>query len=463
MNNLDLKLTFKTEKSPTHFSYSFYDNNKLNNKIYNHLCVESKKVYNLSIFCTDIFNLYKLNIYKSIYKNKKIKNGEYDDIIINKLLVYFDEYIEIKNIIKENNNYIYKYIINYINENQLILKKSNFYIIQKIIKNLLLNDININYTKNKKILFDNIIYKILYSIYTRNFNLIKNQMLNHEPYTFIDNNLINEIKENDILEAPICKNYKMAFMQLKADETYISRFIYKKLGNNTLNMQSTMIGAVIKKAYDAHSSFYESKKKSLKANKPKFLGKNELYNLIYFYSDIVIDDLNKELNLYTSNRISKNFNTIIDENYIILGNYKYIHKKYMKQIKTVKLISKKKIINKKEKKTKKDNYIINDSYIEKTNRNIIDSRYLVIPIPIKIQNKKIKTIEIIPIYGTYKIIYNYENENKEISKSIDIKLEETISIDLGINNFLTIYNPTGNQNIIKGGLLKSINYYITKK
>jgi IS605 OrfB family transposase len=115
------------------------------------------------------------------------------------------------------------------------------------------------------------------------------------------------------------------------------------------------------------------------------------------------------------------------------------------------------------KKNKKDNYIINNYYIEKINKNIIDSRYLVIPIPEKIQDKKIKTIEIIPIYNTYKIVYNYENENKEKEKLINIKLEEIISIDLGVTNFLSIYNPTGNQNIIKGGLLKSINYYISKK
>jgi hypothetical protein len=444
-------IKFKTDnQNPTHLSYSFYDKNQLNNMMCDNLCIESYKVYNLSIFCTEIFNLYKFHIYKSIYRNKKIKNGQYDDIIINKLMYYFDEYVKIKNKIKTNNNYIYKYIISYITQNNIIIKKSNFHQVKQTIEKKLSNDENIGYSENKEILFDNIIYKILLSIYNKNFNLMKNQMINHEPFTINDADLLNEIKSNDLLNIPVSKNYKQEFMQLKSDENYISRFIYKQLGDDTLNLQSTMICTIIKKAFDAHSSFYALKKLGLKANKPKFLKKNEPFNLIYFYSDIVVDNVNKKLKLFTSNRIAKKFDTVIDEKCVKLANNTYIHEKHLKKTMD-------------EKKLKSNNFIVGNKYIEKSNRNIIDSRYIVIPIPKKVQEKKIKQIEIVPIYGTYKIIYTYENEKKEKPKTIDVKLEESISIDLGVTNFLTIYDPTGEQHIIKGGILKSLNYYTTKK
>jgi putative transposase len=72
-------------------------------------------------------------------------------------------------------------------------------------------------------------------------------------------------------------------------------------------------------------------------------------------------------------------------------------------------------------------------------------------------------IEIKPVFGTFKVILTYENEHKKETKTININSTDVISIDLGVNNLMTIYNPNGNQYIISGGPLKSLNYYISKK
>jgi putative transposase len=82
-------------------------------------------------------------------------------------------------------------------------------------------------------------------------------------------------------------------------------------------------------------------------------------------------------------------------------------------------------------------------------------------IPDKLKDKKIKLIEICPIYEghQYKINYVYEKE-----KIIDnVKNEKYMSIDLGIVNLMTIHDPDGFQYIIKGGKLISINKYFNKK
>ena len=231
------------------------------------------------------------------------------------------------------------------------------------------------------------------------------------------------------------------------DTTYISRFVYKKLGDKTKYLQSTMITTIINKLLDCFSSYYALLNLGMNANKPKYLKPNEKFNLIYFYSDIVVN--NNILNLYTSNYLSKNFSKEFTD-YVQLANYKYVHKKYLSKINKLKI-------------KKKSNYIYNDYYIDKLNKYIIDSRYIVVEIFRKLQNKKIKMIEIKPVFGTFKVILTYENEHKKETKTINIKSTDVISIDLGVNNLMTIYNPNGNQYIISGGPLKSLNYYISKK
>jgi hypothetical protein len=78
---------------------------------------------------------------------------------------------------------------------------------------------------------------------------------------------------------------------------------------------------------------------------------------------------------------------------------------------------------------------------------------------LKILDKSISCIEILKRHDDFKINYTYnQKENKKENKkeNIDltkIKPEEAISIDTGVTNLMTIYDPTGKQIIIKGGFL----------
>jgi transposase len=467
-------IKFKIPDKPKFLSFSFYDKDEVNKLFYEKLMIETKNIYNLTLFCYNIFDLYKKNIYDDLLEivkkdinliknnNKLIINTDYDLVIIDKLIYYFDEYVKIKDQIKINNTEIYKYIINYINSNNIILTKNNFDDIYKNIYNNLLNNSNLITTSNKYILFDSIIYNILYSIYNKNFVKIKNIILNHEALptdnSNIYNDLINEIKNNIYMECIKSSNVKeeiddllknnLFTNKLKANITYIGRFIYKKLGNKTKYIQSTMISQVINKVTDSISSYYKLLSTGKKANKPKFLKHTDIFNLFYVYSDIVIK--NNKVYLYTSEYLSKNFSEVFGSDYIYLANNKYVHKKYLNKINNQKI-------------KKKTNYIYNNYYILKNHKNIIDSRYIIVDIFKKIQKEKIKTIEIKKVFGTYKIIFTYENNNNDEASTIDIPVNNMISIDLGVNNLLTIYDPTGKQYIISGGPLKSLNYYVTKK
>ncbi len=463
-----IMIKFKPPDIPKFLAFSFYDKNEINSLFYEKLMIESKNVFNLTLFCYNIFDLYKKNIFDELLeivkndielkkKNKNaIINDDYDSIVIDKLIDYFDEYVKIKEQVKINNTEIYKYIINYINNNNIVLTSNNFNNIYNIIYNDLINK-NLIIQPNKNILFDSIIYRILYSIYNKKYNKIKDLILKHEPLPKDNYNydeLIDEIKKKNVVEYQKCSDVKeeidiLLAKKLRTNTTYIGRFVYKKLGNKTKYLQSTMITTIINKVHDCINSYYKLLEKGMKANKPKFL-KEEIFNLIYIYSDIVVK--NNKVYMFTSDYLSNNFIEVFGNDYVYLSKYRYIHKKYLTKINNKKI-------------KKGSNFIYNNYYISKDNKHIIDSRYIVVDIFRKIQEEKIKTIEIKKIFGNYKIIFTYENKNKNkvVDEQLKIKPENMISIDLGVNNLLTIYNPTGKQHIISGGPLKSINYYVTKK
>jgi IS605 OrfB family transposase len=104
--------------------------------------------------------------------------------------------------------------------------------------------------------------------------------------------------------------------------------------------------------------------------------------------------------------------------------------------------------------------VYTNKYI-KNKKEIFDGAFMYVKPPDKIKNKKIKLIEIIPLYDghKYKINYIYEKEKEEIK----INENEYISIDLGMINLMAIYDPNGKQYLIKGGTLIGINEYFNKK
>ena len=107
-------------------------------------------------------------------------------------------------------------------------------------------------------------------------------------------------------------------------------------------------------------------------------------------------------------------------------------------------------------------------YVTKNIKQITgkDKCEFLIPIPNKLKDKKIKLIEINPLYDghSFKLnfIYNIPKQTKpESPKSLTV--DEMISIDLGIVNLATIYDPSGEQYIIKGTPLISKNSYFNNK
>ena len=192
------------------------------------------------------------------------------------------------------------------------------------------------------------------------------------------------------------------------------------------------------------------KKLGKKANKPKYLKSDDLFNLFYAYSDGILDETS--ISVFTSKYMSKNYDIIFGEQYVKLDNNKYVDIKYLKNKENIKIL-------------KKDNYIYQNKYIEKSDKNIIDSRYIKIPLIEKLKDKKIIKIEIKPEFNTYKIIYSYESikiKREQINyKTINPK--DVISIDLGVTNLMTIYDPSGRQYVIKGGFINSVNSHYKKQ
>ena len=444
---------------------TYYDKNKLHFKIYTELAKISKNIYNSTIYCIKIFNYFKLKLYKNLYKQLKINPLiDTSKFIKNQLINYHELYSKLSKHIKINHNYIYKYIIGELKSCKIIIKNSNYekYIcyFQYILKkdpNIFFNGVNDN------LLFYDIVEEIIKSMYKRNYGIIKKEMYLKKPFSFIDNEIILDINNDNILDFSSKNTYKIRIKNkfnivLKSDINYIGRLVYAKLENNYEKIDSTMIGSIIDKAYKAYNSYYALLNKGIKSSQPKYLKNDDLYSLIYSYSKVIKikkviknDNNFKEKNklkLFTSQNMSKNFSSVIGEKYIQLGNNKYIDNRF--------LISVNKKIN------KKDNYIINDKYIEKNCEKIIDSRYIVIDLPEKIIDKEIKIIEIIFQNNIPKICITYINEI-ENTKEEYITSEESISIDLGMANLMTIYNPTGEQKIISGKYLSSINNYYNKE
>ena len=323
---------------------------------------------------------------------------------------------------------------------------------------------NINYTnKTKKELFIDIIDRILKSIYVKNFYRTKDQLINKKKLTITNKQFIDQVKNDEnIFNVDDIINYKSKIEKninhkLKSNQNYISRFVYRHLNENEGKIPSDVIINVINKAFNGIHSYYALKQKGIKCNKPKYLRKNGLYNLLFFdRSRKEID--NSTIRLTVGKHIANKYIEITKNSSLICLNKqentcykKYINKSIMKKI------------IKKQPKSK--NYILNDKYIEKNNKNILNGYYISIPKPAKIKNLKIKMVEITPVYDghTFKINYIYEKPHNDLDNNVKDKLKNYLSIDLGMKNLMTMYDPRGINKIISGSYINSLNYYYNHK
>ena len=303
----------------------------------------SKNVYNSSIYCIQIFNKFKYKIFKKLFfQLKSNPNINTSQFIKNELLTCHQIYSNIKQHIQSNNNYIYKTICYDLKISNTNIKNSNinylteFYIWKfKTDPNIFLDSHN-----NYFLLNDNVI-RIIRSFYTRCYLRTKNEMLEHKKFTIKDQEIINDVKNGNIMSWSNKNKYKKLIeaqlkIKLKSDKNYIGRLVYATLGDIYGKLDSTMIGYVFSEAYKSYNLYYKLLSKGKKAGQPKFLKKDDTFKLTYFVSKISkdYDPLTDTIkyNLFAGDYISKNFKKIIGSKYIKLSKYKYVHKKYLKKI-----------------------------------------------------------------------------------------------------------------------------------
>jgi putative transposase len=246
----------------------------------------------------------------------------------------------------------------------------------------------------------------------------------------------------------------------------MTKCIYEALGKNKESIPADIITDIFSKAYQNINSYFALKRDSFKVSFPKYLNKNDKFVVPFFKNSVKKIQIrnNHYLRLTVGKYISKNYNEMVDDNYICINStQKTYHKKYIEKSK-LKLIE--------GKVTKKDNFIIDDKYyVEKKNKHIINTYYVFIKIPFKIANKKINLVEIVPRFDDgykYKCNITYEKYDKTLFKDFskinkDKYGKDLVSADLGIVNLFTIYDPCGETIIIKGSGLTYINNYFNKR
>jgi len=433
------------------------------NNIFKFMGNISKNIYNITIYIYNIYRKYKEDIFTDIIKliNDKIIDDEeslYAEIQL-QIKYFYDLYSNNNSNIKINNDIIFSAIKEKLNGNYLTHLNFNE------IKEYLLK---IKLISNNKYEREFIINSILRSFYLKNYNRTLYEIKNKKPTNIQDVYFIDHVKNNgclfpkkDSIKEQL-KNCNFLTEDLQSDQNIVTRFIYRNLGNNYEKLPSDVICNIIKKVFDNFSSYFKLKDKGLKANMCKYLKNGDLFLLPFFvHSFKIITDVNKNnlVRLTVGKYVANNYIGITGDNNLVCLNLNE-STEYKKYINPDKML----IANKK-RMSKANNFIIDNKYIEKKNTNIIDSYYVYIRIPEKIKEKKIKLIEVNPLYGGryFKINFTYDTDLKKYELSTELKPEECISIDLGMKNLMTIYDPSSIQTIIKGNYLISTNAYYNDK
>jgi IS605 OrfB family transposase len=469
----NMKKKKKDDKNEMRTISSYIHSNDAH-KIFDYMTGITKNIFNHTIYCHKVFNLFRneifRNVYYDVFSNKLSSKNDIISAVNKKYNEYYKLYSDNLMDIKNVNYHSYQYIKSNYNNVLItndnfndILKECNFYISKKIkiSSSFMVNQVN--YT----------IKCILASFYYRSFFNVKKQIDNNK-ITCKDYIFIEHVKKDNILKLWKKKIEYIKLIKglyLNEDKDYwkgftykniVKSFVYSNLGDNKNAIPRDIVGNTINKTLETISSFFALKKKKIKANYPSYLDKNDKFIVPFFCRSFKKQEINgiNYLRLTVGKFVAKNYNKLLNSNLICLNmdhttDYKkYIDKKYLKKI------------TKKMSKTK--NFIVNDEfYIEKNNKNIIDSYYLFIQIPKRFANKKIKLVEIVPRYNDghkFKYDISYEKYDKNIFKDyVKIKNDgygsEVVGCDLGINNLMTFYDPTGESIIICGKKLVYTNKY----
>jgi len=437
----------------------FVINNKHNN-IFDDMTTISKNIFNCCVYSNNIFTLFKNKAYQNLYifletiakselkkSHKKILiNMDNTNLLLQKLKEYYDFYNENHQVMMANNKIIYDYIKS--KSTNIILTSVNIEEFYKTTTNELIQLVAFNEI-NKEYVFTEVVNKIIKSFYDKKYFLMRYQMINKIPFTDEDEQLKTDITNKYYyFNTEKQVNYKQKIqtrfnVELKSEQYLFKLFVYNYcLGNNKEKLPADVILNLIDKYSEAISSYYGRINKKLPANKPKYLKKDDKFNLYYFPSSYKIDGNIARLTVgkHTASNLS---NTKL---------FKITDRKYYYKHNLCSSI-KNKI---------KKNYIkTQNGYIHKC--EIIDRYYLNLKLPTVIKNKKVKQIQIKSYGNIYTAYVTYEEPNNDIELDEPITSLNSISIDTGMKNLMTIYNPTGDQHIIKGGRIKAINEFYNKK
>ena len=452
--------------------------NKKFNKIFTVLCTNSRYVYNTCIFTNKIFNLFKSQVFSEVlayFKNETLEEDKLmKDIFASIFYKYFLQYVKILQTVKDNNSIIYKYIKKFITDNKIIINSKNYEQYKKLfVENL---DKKVKYNENNKfVAFTHIVDNILKSFYYSNFFTVKRQITGHLKLTIKDKQLIKDVKNNFQFKfgcdvSDIKKNiqyildvsFKKELAKINKptkDQTDKIKKKFKCVSEQYLFQYSICINNInkcndvlppditqhiIDKYHESLTSYHGLLAKGIYAQKPKFKNKDVLCNLYYYPCSFKIVNRNIRFN------IGKYFEDKFSE----YTNYIKHKKNFYYSTENITKNGKGKSKSKQYVKISKNKYVLKE--------NLIKSNYAFIRYPKLLVNKQIKLCTIKHEKTGFKVKVTYEDiKPSKLNKTVNEK--SSISIDLGMKNLMTIYDPTGSQKIIKGSYINSLNEFYNKK
>jgi len=464
----------------------------IRNKVFDFMANESKKIYNTTLFHTNIFLRYQNLIFKDLLdlvnNNEILDIKQFDKMFYTIYGKYHNNFLIIKDALDNNNRIIYNHIKEYLNEHKLQITNDNYNKIYDImiIQITNLNTFTVVNKNDMDELFFNLVQNILKSIYTKNFNEFKRCIINNIPCPNDDESFITQVKNEEYLfSKDAAKNYKKILMNhplfiskkkdknnendeedeipckkeetIKSNQNYIARIVYEYYTD--CKIPSDLMCNIIAKGHAAFCSYFALLEKGIYAKKPSYLGKDARYILPFFIHSrkLINVDGNDHYRLTAGKFVANNFVDIIgDPDYKCLNFFdKTEYKKYA-HVLDLKFSSNLKKI------PKGQNYIIETKtnkgyYINKKSDRVIDSYYVFINKPPKSEMDKLVLIEVNPIYDGkwYKINFTYKTEANTNNPDPNKKL----SIDFGIINLMTIYDPHGEPKIIKGAHITNMNKF----
>lgn len=360
---------------------------------------ESKNVFNHYQFCCKIFNDYKSDIYRKLLK---ITSSDVNEDMLLELEKYFNIRTSNFNTIKSNNEIIYAYIKE---ANPMVYNYNFDELLKKYSKECkTLENIKIA-NKDNDIIFTNIVRDILKSRYFRNYYKLKSELVNHKkPTGNTDEKFMEHVKSKTTIfdTEDFHKNLKEKYAKTGKVALKSEQNLIRRFAYSMLkdcNLPSDIIINVMDKCYTCYASHMACKRKGLRSGNIKYLSKDGHFVVPFFTHCFKVDN----------NRVRLS-----------------IGEKLKKKLK-------------------------------------LNDKFLYLSMPIELKDKKIKLIELIPIYDGYRYKMNivYEETIKETSKR-ETSVANSISIDLGVKNLITIYNPTAEPKIIRGGILTCPNEYFNK-